>query len=281
MKKTRQVYLMANGDLRLSANQKCWPAQEAMERTLTLALRAEGWKVVRAYPFDETKQHGFIDSQKMGLEVFRPLDSNAPLIVAESVWQYSQHLLPGLFTHCGPILTVANWSGTWPGLVGLLNLNGSLTKMGVRYSTIWSEDFKDAFFKDGLRQWLNDGVITHDQSHVRDLALLNIPLADARAGERAACKFRQQKAILGVFDEGCMGMHNAIIPDELLNPTGVYKERLSQSALYYEATQTSDAEALAVRRWMEERGLKFHTGPNHETDLTDAQILMQCQMYVA
>ena len=37
---------------------------------------------------------------------------------------------------------------------------------------------------------------------------------------------------MGIFDEGCMGMYNAIIPDELLHPTGVFKERLSQSALY-------------------------------------------------
>ena len=44
---------------------------------------------------------------------------------------------------------------------------------------------------------------------------------------------------MGVFDEGCMGMYNAIIPDHLLNPTGVYKERLSQSALYYEAKQVT------------------------------------------
>ena len=76
-------------------------------------------------------------------------------------------LLGGLFTHQGPILTVANWSGTWPGLVGLLNLNASLTKMGVRYSTLWSEDFRDAFFRDGLHQWLTMRVVTHDQSHVR------------------------------------------------------------------------------------------------------------------
>ena len=65
---------------------------------------------------------------------------------------------------------------------------------------------------------------------------------------------------MGVFDEGCMGMFNAIMPDHLLNPTGVYKERLSQSALYYETTQTSDDEARAVRRWLEDRGLKFITG---------------------
>lgn len=129
--KPRQVYLIANGDLRLSANQQCWPEQSKMEASLAKALKAEGWTVVRAHPFDRIKEHGFIDSQKMGLEVFRGLDPQAPLIVAECVWQYSQHVLPGLFTHRGPILTIANWSGTWPGLVGMLNLNGSLTKMGV------------------------------------------------------------------------------------------------------------------------------------------------------
>ena len=34
-------------------------------------------------------------------------------------------------------------------------------------------------------------------------------------------------------------MYNAIIPDELLAPMGVFKERLSQSALYAEMLQTS------------------------------------------
>src|SRR5437870_12407238 len=81
------------------------------------------------------------------MEALRRHDPDAPLIVAESVWQYSHHILAGLCTHRGPLLTLANWSGTWPGLVGLLNLNGSLTKAGVQYSTIWSERFDDPFFK--------------------------------------------------------------------------------------------------------------------------------------
>ena len=145
----KHVYLISSGDLRMSANQKCWPEQAKMEAVLAKALKAEGWTVVRAHAFDKQKQHGFIDSQKMGMEVFRKLDPNAPLIVAECVWQYSHHVLAGLSTHQGPILTVANWSGTWPGLVGMLNLNGSLTKAGVCYSTLWSENFSDDFFKDG------------------------------------------------------------------------------------------------------------------------------------
>src|SRR5438128_17115 len=164
--RANQLYLMANGDLRLSANQQCWPEQARMEATLVKALEAEGRKAVRAHPYDPARKHGFIDSQKMGLEVFRRLDPQGGLVVAESVWQYSNHLLHGLLTHRGPILTVANWSGTWPGLVGMLNLNGSMTKAGIHYSTLWSERFTDPLFKNSLRQWLRTGVVNHDQSHV-------------------------------------------------------------------------------------------------------------------
>src|ERR1700676_412727 len=169
------VYLVANGDLRLSANQKCEPAQAAMEKALVGAIEREGFNVKRAHLFDATKGHGFIDSQKMGLEVFRSIPQDAPLVVAEAVWQYSQHLLGGLISHRGPILTVANWSGTWPGLVGLLNLNGSLTKAGVKYSTLWSENFSDDFFNRGLRKWLSKGVVRHKTSHVVSLDDVKIP----------------------------------------------------------------------------------------------------------
>jgi hypothetical protein len=279
--KPKHVYLLSSGDLRLSANQKCWPEQEKMETTLSHALRNEGWKVVRAHPYDPKKKHGFIDSQKMGMAVFRELDPKALLIIAESVWQYSHHVLAGLATHQGPILTVANWSGTWPGLVGMLNLNGSMTKAGIRYSSLWSENFADPFFVDGLKQWLTTGAVTHDQSHVRDLELVKLPPADEQLARRAARELQAQKAIMGVFDEGCMGMFNAIIPDELLNPTGVFKERLSQSTLYAAMQRVTDSEARGVLDWLLRKGMTFKWGTNEETELTQAQSLTQCKMYVA
>ena len=162
-----------------------------MEAALGAAVQAEGWQVRRAHEFDEAKQHGFIDSQKRGMEVFRDLDPDAPLIVAEAVWQYSHHVLAGLTTHRGPILTVANWSGQWPGLVGLLNLNASLTKAGVNYSTLWSESFHDAFFLSGLRQWLREGKVTHDESHVREVAGLALPEAETRQGQEFAARLKR------------------------------------------------------------------------------------------
>jgi hypothetical protein len=277
----QHVYLMANGDLRLSANQKCWPAQAKMESLLCKSVQSNGGACVRAHPFDSVKKHGFIDSQKMGMEVFRNLDPTAPLIVAEAVWQYSHHILHGLYTHRGPILTVANWSGTWPGLVGMLNLNGSMTKAGIRYSSLWSEDFSDNFFEKGLKQWLKSKVLTHDESHVRDLQDVKLPAADEELGRRVGRDLREKKAILGVFDEGCMGMFNAIIPDELLHPTGVFKERLSQSSLFAAMREVSDAEARAVLAWYIKKGVKFRWGKNEKTDLTRAQTLQQCKMYIA
>jgi hypothetical protein len=279
--KLNEVFLIASGDLRLSANQTCWPAQEDMERQIIAAFAAEGVAVNRAHPYDESLKHGFIWNQRMGMEVFKSISPQAPLIVAVAVWQYSYHVLAGLRDHQGPILTVANWSGQWPGLVGLLNLNGSLTKMGVPYSTIWSEDFRDEFFLRGIRQWLQKGTITHDTSHVRDLALARLPKEESQLGAALAQQLKKDKAILGIFDEGCMGMYNAIIDDELLNPCGIYKERFSQSALVAEMRNVSEQEAQAARTWLDEQGMRFHVGGDESTELTDEQVLEQMKMYIA
>ena len=276
-----EVLLIANGDLRQSANQVCWPAQAEAERAVIAAFAAEGLKVRRAHPYREDLHHGFIFNQRMGMDVFATIDPTSPLVVVESVWQYSHHILAGLIAHRGPILTVANWSGQWPGLVGMLNLNGCLRKAGVQFDTLWSKDFTDSFFVNGLRQWIREGKIDHDQSHVRALDPSTLPAAERQIGVALAHQLKSRKAILGVFDEGCMGMFNAIIEDSLLNPTGIFKERLSQSALFAAMQNVTDAEAGNIRSWLDRSGISFATGPNEATDLTDAQILQQCKMYIA
>ncbi|MBI4582250.1 MAG: fucose isomerase [Planctomycetes bacterium] len=279
--KKNEVLMVASGDLRLSANQECWAAQKAMEDALAAAVADAGRRLVRAHPYKEDQRHGFIGSQKEGIEVFRGIDPKAPLIVAEAVWQYSHHVLPGLITHRGPVCTIANWSGEWPGLVGMLNLNGSMTKAGVKYTTLWSEDFTDEYFRKGLKKWLKSGSFKHATPQVRKFGKVKVPGPERRLGEALAAQLRHDKPIMGIFDEGCMGMYNAIIPDDVLMAAGVYKERLSQSALAYETWQVSDDEARAVRAWMEQRGMKFVTGTDPARDLTDDQIHTQCKMYIA
>lgn len=277
----KDIYLVASGDQRLSANQQCEAAQASMEQLLGTAIGKEGRRVIRAHAYDPVKRHGFLDSQKAGMACFSRIPSDAPLIVAEAVWQYSHHVLAGLTTHRGPILTVANWSGAHPGLVGLLNLNASLSKAGVTYSSLWSEDFSDAFFLRGLRSWLKTGKVRHNTAHVRPLSKVSLPSSAKRMGRTYAAQLKRDKLIMGVFDEGCMGMFNAIVPDHLLNPTGIHKERLSQSTLYARMLTVKDSEARKIYRWLVAKGMTFHLGKDEATELTLEQVLLQCKMYIA
>jgi len=276
-----EIILVVSGDLRQPGNRVTWPAQKKMEEKIIATFAKEGYTVKRAHAYDPVLKHGFIHNQRMGMDIFKNIHRDSPLIVAEAVWQYSHHLLPGLLDHRGPILTIANWSGEWPGLVGTLNLNGSLYKAGVNFSSIWSKDFDDEFFLNGIRQWLKTGTIKHDTSHVRPLKLSELPADEVELGKALAKYLKYKKTIFGVFDEGCMGMYNAIINDELLNPTGIFKERLSQSALVAAMRNVSNSDAQAIRDWLDNRGMTFKTGPDPEKFITDEQIIEQCKMYIA
>jgi len=277
------VYLVANGDLREGANRAGWPVQAQLEAQLSRAVGSLGHRVVRAHPYLPDRGHGFISGQRDGLAVFADVPRSAPLIVAEAVWQYSHHVLAGLRSHRGPVLVAGNWNGSWPGLVGLLNLNGSLTKAGIPYSTLWSKDWTDAWAVDGLRTWLETGELRHDTGHVRDLptpAGLGRS-AETELGAALAGQLRRDKAIIGVFDEGCMGMYNAILDDEVLNRLGIYKERLSQSALWAEMQRVPDLDSAAVGDWLKSAGMTFRLGTDEASELTEAQVWWQYKMYVA
>jgi L-fucose isomerase-like protein len=163
----------------------------------------------------------------------------------------------------------------------LLNLTGSMTKAQVPYSALWSTDFTDDWARDKLREWLDTGTIVHDVSHVRDLPALDRGSEEVWLGTALARQLKEEKAIVGVFDEGCMGMYNAIFDDELLNPLGIFKERLSQSALVAEMARVSDEEAHAVKAWLDDRGFDFRFGSDPATELTEDQVISQFRMYIA
>jgi hypothetical protein len=203
------------------------------------------------------------------------------VVVAIAAWQYSHHVLAGLLDRQAPVLTVANWSGTWPGLVGLLNLNACLTKAQVPYSTTWSETFEDVEFGAALDHWLSTGSIPHDASHVTPFDPASLPVATRELAHRIALGLQHDKAIIGVFDEGCMGMSNAILEDLLLNPLGIFKERLSQSALLAQMRDVTDDEATSVLRWLRDRSMRFDLGADEQHDLTERQLLEQARMYIA
>ena len=211
---------------------KVWAAQNRTEEAVTKAIKSFGIEVKRGQPRISPPEGPRVHRQP---EIWhRSLPQNSgrrALDRGRSGLAIQPPCTHGLITHRGPILTAANWSGQWPGLVGMLNLNGSLTKAGSQIQHALERKFHDEYFLTRPRQMARTGKVKHDRLTFGRSTDFKIPAASAKAGRRCAAA-QTEKAIMGVFDEGCMGMYNAIVPDELLNPTGIFKERLSQSSLY-------------------------------------------------
>ena len=217
----RDAVLVASGDLRETANRLGWPAQVELERNVEAAFARHGVTVRRGHPVDASTGHGFLSSQRMGMDVFASIDRDAPIVVAEAVWQYSHHVLAGLRRHRGPILTVANWSGEWPG-----------PRRDAQHQRLADEDgpcLQHDLERGPDRRLRRRRHRALDRrrarsSTTRRTSATSTPSRldpDAAAlGRRLAGELAAGMAILGVFDEGCMGMYNAIFDDELPQPDG-------------------------------------------------------------
>jgi hypothetical protein len=280
----KEVLLVTNADQREPANIECWPVQHKFEVKLESALLKLGIKVKRAHPYKSDKGHGFIAGQREGSDLFAAIDPNAPVIVLLTAWQYSHHLAPSLTKHKGPMLLLANFDGTFPGLVGMLCMAGTLTSLGkTNYSRLWSSDFDDEFFFKGLESWLKTGAITHDTSYLHPVDASH-PASRTSAwaiGRQVGELVLRNKEIMGLFDTLCMGMINGVFPQKALVDIGMPLEGLSQSALLVEMARVPQALREECLAWYEARGMKFQFGADPVTELTREQVLEQCAMLIA
>ena len=279
-----EVLLVTNADLRESANVECWPVQNKFESKLKEAmLNRFGITAKRAHLYKNDKGHGFISSQREGSDLFATIAPEAPVIVLLTAWQYSHHLAPSLAKHRGPVLLLANFDGTWPGLVGTLCMAGTLTGLGKTYSRLWSTNFDDAFFYNGLEEWLKTGAIKHDTSYLHPVDARH-PASQTPAweiGRQVGEYVLRNKEIIGLFDSFCMGMINGVFPQKALADIGMPMESLSQSALLVEMAKVPDALREECLQWYEARGMKFDFGNDPAKELTRDQVKEQCAMMIA
>jgi len=286
--------IIAVGDLRNSANVTCWSEQKAFEESIKEIFQKAGKseKLKRAHGLINTSQgvHGFLSSAKLGDEAFVHIHPKATIVIPSAVWAYSHHVLEGLRNHEGNILLLSNDSGTYPGMVFLLQLRASLSKLGKKYSIGWGNDLTDQ-----LNEYFRTEDIKHDTSHVRDLGDLteyrDKYSADMDRGKTAALYVKKKGFRMGVFDEYCMGMFAAVIEDSLL-PPGVTKERLSQSALYAKMLTVPQSTIERHREWLKKQKMRFagvnggmatlvSQGTDEIQHLTERQIQEQLAMYDA
>jgi L-fucose isomerase-like protein len=286
----KDVVLLANGDRRQFANEMCQTAQMECERQLRTAFTKLGYNLVRAHPeVDPKLGHGFIQTQAHGRDVLSRIPRNARVVVAEAVWQYSNHIAYSLWEHLGPILISSNFDGTWPGLVGAAGLEACLTKHQYSkeqagHSFLWSsEAFQDADAKTKMKEWIKDSKITHDVSHVHPFDEKDYKeYSDSMEfGKRAAQTFKSKPRIIGIYDPLCMGMLNAAFDEKDMVGTGIQINRLSQSELFARMQEISSREAEGYMRYLVARGFKLRVGANNLTDITPEAVINTGQGYGA
>ena len=282
MKKGDTINLISNGDYRDSACRACWPMQEKTLKEVSKALRKLGYKT-KTYPkFDKKKGHGFITKQCEGTEAFAQIDPKTPVIVVLSCWAYSHHVSGPLQTHDGPKMLLANFDGTWPGLVALLNHSGTLDRLNVKHSRLWTDGFsKDAYYTEKLAQWCKTGVAKHSNAHVTDVDKLKLPAKARKFGKELAADIRRERRIMGQLDPGCMGMLNAVMDPAKLGAVGMPVEYLNQSDLIAEMKLVSDEEAQKMLNWLVKKGANFHWGTDQFKELVHGQVMEQMKTYVA
>lgn len=278
-----EILMITNADLRESANLACWPMQEKFEAKLQDMLGKLGYQMKRAHAVDHQRGHGFISSQRQGSDLFAQIDENAPLIVLLTAWQYSHHVAPSLVHHKGPILLLANFDGIWPGLVGMLCLAGSLTSLGKSYSRLWSENFDDELFVDGLKTWLRYGSLQHSLSYLHPVPATHPVMATeaGKLGRNVGEYVLRHKEIIGLFDTFCMGMINGVFPQQAMVNIGMPIESLSQSALLVEMAKVPDSLREECLQWYIDQGMDFRFGEDGSKELTREQVKEQCAMMIA
>ncbi|MBD3181321.1 fucose isomerase [Candidatus Poribacteria bacterium] len=286
----KDLFLIANGDRRRFANAACQEAQMECERQIKKAFDDLGYNIIRAHPeVDPEMGHGFIETQAQGAAVLASLPKDAPLIVAEAVWQYSNHIAYPLWEWEGPVLIASNFDGTWPGLVGAAGLEACLTKYKYGdhqkgHSFVWShEEFKDDASKKRLIQWLETGTIEYDLSHVKvfnpaEYREYNNAFEFAK---KAAENFLAKPRILGIYDPLCMGMLNAAFDEKDMVGTGIQLRRLNQSELYARMQDIPTREAEGYIKYLVEQGFDLEVGSDNLTEITRDAVIQSGQMYGA
>jgi len=278
----KRVALVSNGDFRDSAGVACWPKQVETLEAVEAAFEALNVETFRLNPYKEEKGHGFVTTQAEACALFAELDPETPVVLVISGWVYAHHFASSMALHKAPILLMANFDGTWPGLVALLNHAGTFERLNIVHSRLWTDSFgDDAAFMHRLETWTETGSIAYPRDHIKALDASTLSAEATQIGAELGADILKRKRILGQMDPGCMGMLNAVLCPAKMAEIGMPVELLSQSDLLAEMELVPDDVAQGHLDWLKARGVTLHYGADPATELTEQQVLKQMKMYQA
>jgi len=208
------------GDARDIPNELAKPSIEEATSQLERALKKLGRNPYRV--------EGILSKPHHAIERLGPVHD--PMIGVCVHWLYAPHTCDGVVGKDNPLLLASNFSGRWPGLVGLLNTGASLESLGRPFSRAFTEaaDWTaDATFMDRLSEWCNSGRVEYDDSEVA----YHAPISKTSAAIAAdvAVEIRRRRVLILMLGDTSMGMINGYFGPRLLWQHGFAEHKVDQA----------------------------------------------------
>lgn len=284
----KKIALFWPGDARAKPNELALP--NAREAT------AQMWKALeklgrRPYLVGAEGREGsektFLAKPHEAIERLGPIDD--PMIGVCVHWFYAPHTCDGVVGKTNPLLLASNFSGKWPGLVGLLNTGASLEMSNRPFSRLWTEasDWtKDAAFMERLDEWCSSGRIAWSESEVGHSA--PVSAAATTIAKKVADEIHRRRILVMMLGDTSMGMINGYFGPRLLNLHGFTEHKIDQAWLLDRGPRIAQKRIDDAFAFVKDKGVTFHwkeeapggsVSNNH--DFTEAASKEQLRDYLA
>lgn len=267
----KKVAIFWPGDYRAKPNEWAMPQSVETTRQLVAALKKLG-----RVPY---QVEGYLTRPDQAISKLGPIDD--PMVGVFVHWTYAPHTVDGVVGKDSPLLMASNFSGTWPGLVALLNTGASLESVGRHASRAWTDadDWTaDPAFMERLDEWCSTGRIAYDTAELHAAAPVS---AGAVAIARQVLDGIRARRILALMlGDTSMGMINGYFGPRLLAKIGFSEHKVDQAWLIERSRSVSDARVDDAFRFVQEKGVTFHWGEADAEDFTAESTREQLRGYL-
>jgi L-fucose isomerase-like protein len=268
----KRVFMFWPGDGRNIPNELALPSIQQATSQLDRALRKLGR--------EPHLVEGFLAKPHESIEKLAPIDD--PLVGVCVHWFYATHTTEGVVGKQNPLLLASNFSGQWPGLVGLLNTGASLESLGRPFSRIWTDSrdwTSDKNFMDRLAEWCETGKITYSDKGISyDPPVSSEAVARARA---VAEQIRRRHVLLLMLGDTSMGMINGYFGPRLLHRYGFAEHKIDQAWIIDRGSRIESRRITDALRFVLDRSIVFHWKQNGASDFDENATCEQLRDYLA
>jgi len=268
---SKKIAVFWPGDARDVPNQLALPNVQEATVQLERALKKLG-RVPYTVP-------GFLSKPHHAIEKLGPIDD--PMIGMCVHWFYGPHTTDGVVGKDNPLLLASNFSGRWPGLVGLLNTGACLESLGRPFARVWTDapDFSsDDAFMAHLDEWCTTGNIRYGSEEIRYHA--PISAAASALALRVAREIRERRVLILMLGDTSMGMINGYFGPRLLNRHGFTEHKVDQAWIIDRGRRIEQKRIDAAFTFVKEKGLTFHHGEDNALDFDEHASKEQLRDYL-